>query len=54
MITDSHLNTGIPGHTEALDKALEVANFADQIVLCGDNVESVSSSGNMALLQDNC
>ena len=52
MITDSHLNTNIPGHTEALIKAMKCAKFSGQIVLCGDNVESASSSANMALLQE--
>ncbi len=51
MITDSHLNTNIPGHTEALDKAMICASFADQVVLCGDNVESASSASNMNLLK---
>lgn len=51
MITDAHLNTNIPGHTQALEKALKCAAFADRMVLCGDNVESASSSGNMQLLQ---
>ncbi len=51
VITDSHLNTNIPGHTEALVKAMECASFADQTVLCGDNVESVSSDANLALMK---
>ena len=52
VITDAHLNTTIPGHTEALVKAMECASFADQTVLCGDNVESVSSDANLALMKE--
>lgn len=51
MITDSHLNTNKPEQTDALVKAMKCASFADQIVLCGDNVESASSSANMNLLK---
>ena len=51
MITDAHLNSNNEGHTEALDKALKCASFADQIVLCGDNVESISSDANVELFK---
>jgi hypothetical protein len=51
MITDAHLYSGAPGHTEALDKAMLCASFADQTVLCGDNVESSSSSADIELLK---
>ncbi len=53
MITDAHLNAEKPEHEKALVKALKCAACADQIVLCGDNVESVSSDENLALLKEN-
>lgn len=52
MITDAHLNIERPEHTKLLVSALECAASADQIVLCGDNTESVSSDANLALLKE--
>lgn len=53
MITDAHLNKEEPEHEKALVEALKCAACSDQIVLCGDNVESVSSDENLALLKEN-
>lgn len=53
MITDAHLYTYAPEHTDALKKAMVCANFADQIVLCGDNVESAFSDHMLGLLKAN-
>lgn len=50
MITDSHL--GKEGHDKALINAMECAQYSDQIVLCGDNVEAASNSTHMKLLND--
>ncbi len=50
MITDSHL--GKANHDTALINAMECAKFSDKIVLCGDNVESASSSAHMNLIND--
>lgn len=51
MITDSHIDPKYPGSFEALKKAMECANYAQQIVLCGDNVESVTSTKTMSMFQ---
>lgn len=53
MITDAHLNAEKTEHTKALVQTMKFASFADQTVLCGDNVESVSSDANIALLREN-
>ena len=52
MITDAHLYTYTPDHTGALEKALVCANFADQVVLCGDIVENMSEAPTVKLLKE--
>ncbi|MBE6623017.1 MAG: hypothetical protein E7621_02390 [Ruminococcaceae bacterium] len=53
MITDAHLNTEKTEYEKALVNAMKLTACADQLVLCGDNVESVSSDENLALLKEN-
>lgn len=51
MLTDTHLHTTSPKARETLERSMKYASFADKIVLCGDNIEAVSSDEDVELLR---
>ncbi len=51
MITDAHVDSNKPDHAASLVHAMECADFADEIILGGDNIEAASSDLDMGQLK---
>ena len=52
MITDMHIRKEREDIYNAVTNAMECASFSDLVVLCGDNIESISDTAHIDILKE--